>query len=247
MRPKKILQACLRRLGYEIRWIPRALARRPDAQLHVSLELAVARRCLDVPRFFFVQVGAFDGICVDPISELRTKFGWSGIMIEPQPVAFARLARNLAGQPQLKLLQLAVSDEEGDLPFFALDPATPNAPAKAPLIASLSREMLRRELDPGVDWAPWIRETRVPCRTLNSILAQEGVTQLDLLQIDAEGHDARILHALDFSRWSPHLIHYEHTRLAPAEAERCWEMLIERGYQLHVSPPDTLAVRRPPA
>lgn len=244
MKLKKIAQAVLRRAGYDVRWIPPVLGRRPEAQLRVSLEMVIARQWLEADGFFFIQVGAYDGVCVDPVVRLRQKLHWHGIMIEPCPASFALLAKNMSGQPQIELLQVALSDREGAVPFYTVDPEAPGAPTKAPLISSLSRETLLRELDPAIDWSPWIRETMVPCTTLDSILGQRNVTRLDLLQIDAEGHDARILRALDFERWRPRIINFEHALLAPAEADACWSTLVAQGYLLHVSAPDTIAVHQ---
>ena len=247
MKFKAWIQQCLRRVGYDVRWSPAVFARHPQARLEVSVEMAIARRFLAVPDFYFVQVGAFDGVCVDPVGAILRRLGCRGLMIEPEPHAFARLQAQMAGRPGLELVQVAVGDREAELPFYSLDPAAPHAPAKAPLISSLDRAMLERELGSARDWSPWIRETRVRCTTLNRLLAERDVPRLDLLQIDAEGWDARILQALDFARWSPAIVNFEHALLPRAEAEACWRMLAGRGYLLHISPPDTLAVLAPAA
>ncbi len=239
---KKWIQQFVRFRGYDVRWTPNALARHPEARLEVTVEMVIARRYLEVQGFYFVQVGAFDGVCVDPIGAMMRRLGCRGLMIEPHPVAFARLEQTVAGRSGVELLQAAVSDRDGELPFYSLDPAAPDAPSKAPLISSLDRGMLERELGTARDWSPWIRETRVRCTTLNHLLEERNISRLDLLQIDAEGYDARILRVLDFARWSPVIINFEHALLPQREAEHCWQMLAERGYLLHVSPPDTLAV-----
>ena len=242
MNARKWIQRWLRRTGYDVRWSPQVYVRYPQARLEVSVEMAIAQRFLAVKDFYFVQVGAFDGVCVDPIGATMKRLACRGLMIEPHPLAFARLQQNAADRPGVELLQAAVGDCEGELPFYSLDPAAPGAPAKAPLISSLDRAMLMRELPADVDWTPWIRETRVRCTTLNRVLTERGSPRVDLLQIDAEGYDARILAALDFDRWAPAIVNFEHALLPRAEAERCWQRLAGRGYRLHISPPDTLAV-----
>lgn len=41
--------------------------------------------------FFFIQIGAHDGIMDDPIHEWIERFGWRGIFVEPQSAPFNRL------------------------------------------------------------------------------------------------------------------------------------------------------------
>jgi FkbM family methyltransferase len=242
MNLRKRLQRLLRHLGYDVRRTPAVLADHPEARLEPTLAAAIAQRYLAVPDFCYVQVGAFDGICVDPLAGIVDGLDARALLIEPHPEAFARLAQNTAHRRNVELLQAAVSDQEGELPLYSLAADAPGAPSKAMLISSLDRAMLLRELDPAVDWKPWIRTTRVRCTTLNTLLAERRIARLDLLQIDAEGHDGRILSALDFSRWKPGIVNFEHVLLPPTEAEACWRRLVGLGYRLHISPPDTLAV-----
>src|SRR5262245_37464793 len=49
------------------------------------------RRGRDV---FFLQVGANDGLMDDPIHFLVRKYGWCGVLLEPDPQLFKRLKEN---------------------------------------------------------------------------------------------------------------------------------------------------------
>ena len=44
--------------------------------------------------FFFVQIGANDGINHDPLHEYVTKYNLSGLVVEPQPDVFELLRKN---------------------------------------------------------------------------------------------------------------------------------------------------------
>ena len=64
-------------------------------------------------------------------------------------------------------------------------------------------------------------EVQVPFKTLSQILDDGGFTRIDLLSLDVEGCEARVLNGLDFSRHRPRFILIEaryredvHTRLA---------------------------------
>ena len=51
----------------------------------------------------FVCIGANDGLKNDPIAGLAEKYGWRGIMVEPQPRNFARLEHNFCGNQRIDL------------------------------------------------------------------------------------------------------------------------------------------------
>jgi hypothetical protein len=71
-------------------------------------------------RFFFVQIGAYDGREHDPIQAFVRRCRWRGILVEPQPEAFERLRRNYAGSPGLIFENVAIADHEGSLPLFMI-------------------------------------------------------------------------------------------------------------------------------
>src|SRR5271165_1303468 len=51
--------------------------------------------------FFFVQIGAYDGYDCDPIQKFIRRYGWNGILVEPQPDAFEKLRQNYENFPGL--------------------------------------------------------------------------------------------------------------------------------------------------
>jgi hypothetical protein len=53
-------------------------------------------------------------------------------------------------------------------------------------------------------------EEMVPCRTLDEVLEEHGVRNVDVLVIDTEGYDAEILRGFDFRRFKPKIIRFEH-------------------------------------
>jgi len=53
--------------------------------------------------FFFIQVGAYDGVTGDPICGYIRRYGWRGILLEPQRDVFLLLQKNYRDQPQLRL------------------------------------------------------------------------------------------------------------------------------------------------
>ena len=54
--------------------------------------------------FFFIQVGANDGITGDDLRKYILKYQWHGILVEPVPYVFDRLIKNYKEVEHLELL-----------------------------------------------------------------------------------------------------------------------------------------------
>jgi hypothetical protein len=70
--------------------------------------------------FFFVQIGAYDGLKSDPILAFVRDRRWRGILVEPQPDVFEKLKRNYANIPNVIFENLAIAAWEGSLPLYKL-------------------------------------------------------------------------------------------------------------------------------
>jgi FkbM family methyltransferase len=62
--------------------------------------------------FFFVNIGANDGVVADPIYPFIKKHGWSGIAVEPVPHVFEQLERNYAHLDGVILENVAIADRQ---------------------------------------------------------------------------------------------------------------------------------------
>lgn len=67
----------------------------------------------------FLDVGAFDGKTFSNTLRLFER-GWTGLLLEPSPKAFAGLKRQYSGVPESRaqLLELAVGVETGEIVFY---------------------------------------------------------------------------------------------------------------------------------
>jgi hypothetical protein len=115
----------------------------------------------------------------------------------------------------------------------------PGLPSKAPLVSSLDRDQVIRNV--GKEFASHIESIEVPCYTLTSLFEQRGITRVDLLQIDAEGYDLSVLKSLNFETVRPVLVNFEHALLGADERHEAWQFLVKRKYRLFIRQPDTMA------
>lgn len=243
-RAEGVVKRSLAHVGVDIRRRPAPLLSNPGSELEVSLALVV-EHFLAVHRpedFFFIQVGAFDGVSNDPIRPLVARHHWRGVLVEPQPEAFAALRRTYADQPQVRLVNAAVGVEPGTQTLYTVDPTHGNMPPWAQQLASFRRETLLAHSRAIPHLASAIREQSVECLTLDELMKEAPGARLDLLQIDAEGYDAEILASLDLDKHRPVIIRYEHKHLGRRDQATCIERLLAQGYRIAVADEDTLAL-----
>jgi FkbM family methyltransferase len=153
----------------------------------------------------FVDVGANH-----PTEQNLTWFleqqGWTGLLIEPNP----EMAKLLQEQrPQSRTIPVAVGSpaQVGEVDFHLAGPQS--------------------TLQPDFDTVS-TGVTRVPLRTLDSVLQESGLPRVDFLSLDVEGKELDVLAGFDLVKWNPQLIliedfFYDHRKHA---------CLCRRGYKL---------------
>jgi FkbM family methyltransferase len=156
----------------------------------------------------FIQVGAFDGLTADPLYRYIERCGWQGVMLEPQPGLAAKLRQLYKDNPNIIILEAAVDSERTTRTLYTVDSDT--FPKWAAGLASFDREHILRHdwVLPGIE--KFIREVHVSCIPFGEIIeVRPSGYGLDVLQIDAEGADGRILSLFPFNRLRPAIVHWE--------------------------------------
>jgi FkbM family methyltransferase len=198
------------------------------------------------PDFFFVNVGASDGVTNDPIYPFIERYGWHGLAIEPVPHVFERPEQNYAHlTDSVDLVQAAVS--EAELPIWYVADGTGLEDRFVTQISSLDRSRLEQTLrelkqftppehvaDPDelpFDHPSRIRSFRPRCVAFNDLMAAHGVERIDFLNIDAEGLDYQILASIDVGRYLPTVLCIEIQSLDSDERARLRQYLRDLGYR----------------
>lgn len=156
---------------------------------------------------FFIEAGANDGLFSSNTALLERHFGWGGILVEPAPAACERCRANRrAPVHNCALVSFEYSEETvaGDFDGHPM--------------ASVGGARMERE-----------SSFRVPARTLQSLIDERGVRQVDLLSLDTEGYELEVLRGIDFER-----VRFSHMliELYPSNLEETVVFLAERGYGL---------------
>lgn len=240
---KQWLNSVLRKTGYRfVRY-----AEIPVQPFNV-LPYVVVDQLKKDPNFFFLQIGANDGVLADPIHELVRKYSLRGLLVEPLPDLFARLQANYAGQPKVEFERCAIGREDGEASLYRVRADAP-LPRWAHAIASFNRGHLSLHLS-GIkigipDVEKYVEEIKVPCLKLSTLLRKHGIQDLTLLQIDTEGFDCEIIRMALDGGLRPAIINYEFVHASAQAQSDCKKRLRDAGYCFIDIGRDTLAVHGP--
>ncbi|HXT12898.1 MAG TPA: FkbM family methyltransferase [Candidatus Angelobacter sp.] len=139
----------------------------------------------------FVEVGANH-----PTARSQTWFlesqGWSGVLIEPNP-SFYELLREQ--RPKSQVFQVAVGKSGGE--------GEVNLRLAGAGLKGRSKVRAEHEIQASD------QVVRVKVTTLNQVLEQSGISQIDFLSIDVEGMEFDVLAGFSFDKYRPRLFSIE--------------------------------------
>jgi len=168
---------------------------------------------------FFIDVGAFDGINFSNTRSLYER-GWAGLCAEPCNKNYLKLEMLYRGTSVITV-QIAISDYEGEAD---LNVATiPNAQDWGSDVSCLDEAETERW--PNYYW----EKEHVVVTTLNSLLPKHDILGMDLLAIDTEGEDLKVLGGIDLDQYKPALIVVE----AFTRKNRAAILQLTRGHGYH--------------
>lgn len=134
-----------------------------------------------------VEAGAFDG---NDTKQLSKKWPHGVIhTFEPVPAIFNLLERNTITFPNIRRHQIALSNNNGKATFYISEkPSTPGKPCQA---GSLHKPKER------LTWSPirYPETIIVPTITLDDWAQQHGISHIDFLWLDLQGHELSVIKA----------------------------------------------------
>ena len=195
---------------------------------------------------FFVQVGSSDGVMGDPLYHLiKTNPQWRGLFIEPMQETFDSLVGNHGRDGRFAFEQIAIDEVPGERPFYFV-PQQSGIAREMLTVSSLERSHVA-DILAKLGTLELLSVRNVRCEPLMSVLGRLKIERVDLLHIDAESYDYRVLRQLDFARFRPRLVLYEHCNLSAGDAIAARALLRREGYSVVECGRDTVAVLARPA
>ncbi len=219
-------------LGYVRTHTPWGLVDRDELNFDSLLgALVEAYRCPGRP-FRFMQIGAYDGVVSDHLHQIVRNGSCHGVFVEPQTTAFARLRENYRDVPGLTFMNVAIDHVSGQRDFYTTN-------NENSVLASFDKSNLLKHGIADVD----IVSKSVSCMTVTEVLAAVHLESVDLLQIDAEGHDWAIIESIDLESLRPSILRFEIAHLSRADRENCIAHLSRFGYRFLVEKMDIVALQ----
>lgn len=167
---------------------------------------------------FVVDIGAFDGRYANVFYNHVQRWKWSGLFVEPVKRSYDRMVVEIMSL-DIMPYRCAVWTEEGEIEIQV-------APDNAEMWQKGSSTVKSRNRGICNSWSTEL----VPCKTLQQILVDNDVTQIDALNIDTEGCDYLVLQQVDFTKYRPKGIKIETGNLTNDERDGVFTILHSNGY-----------------
>jgi FkbM family methyltransferase len=178
-----------------------ALPRAHLSQSQIMQDLWVLHELGEKRGGYFVEFGAGNGVTMSNTHLLEKRYGWTGILAEPNPTFHRRLRRERAA-PATVIEHDCVWARTGETQRFLCT----EKPAFSRLAGVTPDDIFEREGRRAVS-----REIAVPTVSLDDLLDRHGApARIDYISVDTEGAERAILDAFDFGRRRVDLWTVEH-------------------------------------
>lgn len=175
--------------------------------------------------FFFIQIGANDGIYSgDPIQNMIKELKWGGILVEPLKNVFSILKQSFKDRDNIIFENVAIDIKNGYKDFYSVKGyEVLSSFYKAVLLKTVKRKFKNFEEDD-------IIKTNIQTLTLEALANKHNVKNIDLLCIDTEGYDYEILKTINFNKRKPKTIIYEYVHLTKQDRVSAINLLKKNMY-----------------
>ena len=129
----------------------------------------------DISKGFFVEAGAHDGVSQSN-TKLLEEMGWSGLLVEPSPTAFAQCQKNRCNPVENCALVSGTYRESS-------------------ICGSFDGSLLSGVLGSSMRSSSGIV---IPARTVASLFRQYKISHVDFFSLDVEGYELEVLHGIDW-------------------------------------------------
>ncbi|HEV3222522.1 MAG TPA: FkbM family methyltransferase [Puia sp.] len=180
----------------------------------------------------FVQIGSNDGMKNDPLYSYIRKNAWKGILVEPDKTNFNKLRNNYSQVTGLIFENVGIGPEKGEMLFYRIKDIRENEPGWYDQVGSFDKETFIKNIEHGKELDKRIFVESLPVITFYDLLQKYNFQEIDLLHIDTEGFDYKILRSIDFSKYNIRVVIFEGEWMTRIELKEIIQYL--RKYNYHI-------------
>ena len=178
-------------------------------------------------RGFFVELGANDGISQSNTKHLEMFLGWDGILVEPYPGNFKKLAKTRSARTH----SVNAACVGFDFPRAQMELTYSNL-MTIPMEGSSDVKDRKLHAESGRRWLKRnekINTFFAPARTLSSILGEVNApNKIELLSLDVEGGEIEVLKGVDHKNYR-----FKWILVESRDEKKIIDYLARLGYKLH--------------
>jgi len=142
---------------------------------------------------YFIDIGAYDGVCFSNTLLYEEKFDWNGICIEANPTTFKELKNNR----KCECINKGVWEKNKIMKFWEM---TGGQSMLGGLEESYDERHLYRIEEELKQYNQTKKVIEVECITFMDIVEQYKCPTIDFLSIDVEGSEEPILKSIDYEK-----------------------------------------------
>eukprot|EP00211_Chloroparvula_japonica_P001976 CAMPEP_0119142818 /NCGR_PEP_ID=MMETSP1310-20130426/33338_1 /TAXON_ID=464262 /ORGANISM="Genus nov. species nov., Strain RCC2339" /LENGTH=498 /DNA_ID=CAMNT_0007134391 /DNA_START=55 /DNA_END=1548 /DNA_ORIENTATION=- len=190
----------------------------------------------------YIEAGALDGVKFSNTYAFWKAFGWSGLLVEPNPISFQRLQSN---RRQDKLVNSALCTQNSADPLSETNRlrllSHGMKPCESGFLHFLYYNRTRAAVSGFLEfmsdgfWKSWFQNSEIPfslicipCTSLQSIFDRNDITCVDFVSLDVEQAEYSILQGIDFNKFRASVWLIEAG--PPEKDENIRQILQQNGY-----------------
>lgn len=138
----------------------------------------------------FIEIGAFDGVDISNTYMLEKRRGWAGVLVEPIPEKFNQAKHNRWNP----VWNGCIWNKDGVVDFLRIKGYSEMLSG---IESGFSSKHSNRIMNEVRDHKQELVKLQLPCRTINSLMSDFGLSRVDFMSLDAQTAEFPILEAYD--------------------------------------------------
>jgi FkbM family methyltransferase len=177
----------------------------------------------------FINLGCYDGLTNDPIADLIINNDLKGWFIDANEEILNQCRENFIGD-SYKFECLGIHSKSGIFDFYIAkgNPEMPSWFGQTSTFLKQRVEDLKTELSIGDDMFDVIK---LRTERIDEFIAERGITELEIINIDLEGLDEHIIMDFPFHRVKPKYIIIELLYTYKVVNQESVDYIISQGYE----------------